>query len=142
MSEILLWLHPLMQIFAALLGVWALYQGIQRIRMNRGVKLIFPWKQHVKLGTYALALWLLGALGFYVTHDLFGETHITGTHAVLAWPVMALALFGLLTGFIMDKHKKRRSVLPWVHGIANIVLIILVAVLCYTGIELWDTFGA
>lgn len=141
-AEVLIWFHPLMQVFAAVLGIWAMFQGIQRIRMLMGVKLIFPWKKHVKLGTLALSLWILGALGFYVTLDLFGETHITGLHAELAWPVVGLSFLGLITGYIMDKYKKKRKILPLIHGICNIILIILVFVLFYTGIELWETFGA
>ena len=85
MSEILLWVHPLMQVCAAVLGVWAMWQGLKRVAMLLGKKTLFPWKQHVKLGTLALVLWILGAIGFYVTLDLFGSTHITGLHAELAW---------------------------------------------------------
>ena len=76
MSDILLWMHPLMQVCAAVLGVWAMWQGLKRVAMLLGKKTLFPWKQHVKLGTLALVLWILGALGFYVTLDLFGSTHI------------------------------------------------------------------
>ena len=67
MSDVLLWLHPLMQVFAAVLGVWAMWQGLKRVAMLLGKKTLFPWKQHVKYGTLALVLWLLGALGFYDT---------------------------------------------------------------------------
>ena len=74
MSDILLWMHPLMQVCAAVLGVWAMWQGLKRVAMLLGKKTLFPWKQHVKLGTLALVLWILGALGFYVTLDLFGST--------------------------------------------------------------------
>lgn len=52
--------------------------GAEAVAMLLGKKTLFPWKQHVKLGTLALVLWILGALGFYVTLDLFGSTHITG----------------------------------------------------------------
>ena len=64
MSDILLWMHPLMQVCAAVLGVWAMWQGLKRVAMLLGKKTLFPWKQHVKLGTLALVLWILGALGF------------------------------------------------------------------------------
>ena len=69
MSDVLLWLHPLMQVCAAVLGVWAMWQGMKRAAMLYGKKkMLFPWKQHVRLGTLALVLWILGGLGFYVTH--------------------------------------------------------------------------
>lgn len=140
MSEILLWLHPVMQVLAALIGCYAMWQGWKRVQMQRGVKIIFPWKQHVRWGAVALILWSLGALGFYVTHDLFGSTHITGLHAQLAWPIIALSIFGLATGYIMDKYKKKRKILPIVHGIVNVLLLILVGIECYTGYTLLETF--
>ena len=58
MSDILLWMHPLMQVCAAVLGVWAMWQGLKRVAMLLGKKTLFPWKQHVKLGTLALVLWI------------------------------------------------------------------------------------
>lgn len=140
MSETLVWLHPLMQVFAALLGMYAMWQGWKRVQMQRGVKIIFPWKQHVRLGAAALILWTLGALGFYVTHSLFGSTHITGLHAELAWPIIALSLFGLASGYIMDKYKRKRSLLPIVHGLANVLLLVLVVIELITGFFLLETF--
>lgn len=140
MSETLLWLHPVMQTLAALLGVWAMWQGWKRVQMQRGIKVIFPWKQHVRWGTVALLLWTLGALGFYVTHDLFGSTHITGLHAQLAWPVIALSIFGLVTGYIMNKYKRKRKYLPILHGVGNVVLLILVGAELWTGVSLLETF--
>lgn len=142
MTDVLLWLHPLMQICAALLGVWAMWQGMKRAAMLYGrKKVLFPWKQHVKLGTVALVLWILGGLGFYVTLDLFGSTHITGLHAELAWPIIGLAFLGLITGYILNRYKKKRTVLPLVHGVLNVILIILVAIECYTGIGVWENFS-
>ena len=141
MSDILLWMHPLMQVCAAVLGVWAMWQGLKRVAMLLGKKTLFPWKQHVKLGTLALVLWILGALGFYVTLDLFGSTHITGLHAELAWPIIGLAILGLITGYIMNRYKKKRKILPLIHGTINVLLIILVAVECYTGVQVWKDFS-
>lgn len=142
MTDVLLWLHPLMQICAAVLGVWAMWQGFKRAQMLYGKKkVLFPWKQHVRLGTWALVLWILGALGFYVTLDLFGSTHITGLHAELAWPIIGLSFLGLITGYVMNRYKKKRTVLPIVHGVLNVILLILVAVECYTGVGVWENFS-
>lgn len=140
MSEILVWLHPLMQVIAVLIGLWAMWQGWKRVAMQRGKKIIFPWRQHVRLGALALILWTLGALGFYVTLDLFGSTHITGLHADLAWYIILLSLFGLATGYVMDRYKKKRKWLPIVHGVANVVLLALVLMECWTGYGLLGQF--
>lgn len=141
MIDTLVWLHPLMQLCAAALGLWAMWQGLKRVAMLRGKKILFPWKQHVKLGTLALVLWILGGLGFYVTLELFGSTHITGLHAILAWPVITLAFVGLITGYIMNRYKRKRKILPMIHGILNVLLLILVAVECYTGSQVWKDFS-
>ncbi|MDR2573820.1 MAG: hypothetical protein LBC94_05680 [Desulfovibrio sp.] len=139
-SETLMWTHPPLQGVAALIGVVAMWQGWKRVAMQLGRKVIFPWKQHVRMGTWSLLLWTLGALGFYVTHDIFGSTHITGLHAVLAWPVIFLSVFGLVSGYVMDRHKKKRKWLPIAHGVGNVILLGLVLVECVTGCALISSF--
>jgi len=136
MNTFLLWMHPVVQVGAALLGFLAMRQGIKRVQMLRGKKIIFPWKQHVKLGAWCLCLWILGALAFYTTHAVFGRPHITGLHAYLAWPIIALSLFGLASGYLMDRYKKKRKWLPIFHGLSNSILICLVLLAFWTGIEL------
>ena len=77
MDQTLLWLHPVMQVFALLLGIFAMWQGMQRVAMNHfKKKIIFQWKSHVRWGSLVMILWIAGAFGFYVTHAVFGETHI------------------------------------------------------------------
>ena len=105
-----------------------------------GQKVIFPWRNHVRLGTAGLLLWTAGAYGFYVTHSYFGGTHITGIHATLAWPIMGLSLLGLATGYVMNKYKKKRVWLPLVHGVGTTVLVLLVCYECWTGLELHAAF--
>lgn len=140
-ESFLLYSHPIIQLFALSLGFLAMYQGYKRFAMKRGKKIIFPWKQHVKFGSYALILWVIGGLGFYVTHTIFGMTHITDLHAEVAWYVISLSVFGLGTGFIMNKYKKKRNWMPALHGIANILLLILVVYEAYSGMELLSAFG-
>lgn len=140
-ENFLLYSHPVVQICALFLGLWALYQGFKRIAMQQGKKVIFPWKQHVKLGSYALILWTIGGLGFYVTHSVFGMTHITDGHAEIAWYVMGLSVLGFTSGFIMNKYKKKRKWMPALHGLLNIFLLALVIYEAYTGMFLLSTFG-
>ena len=47
MSEILLWVHPLMQVCAAVLGIWAVGPGLKREAMLLGKKTLFQWWQRV-----------------------------------------------------------------------------------------------
>jgi len=140
MNSFLLWSHPVIQIIAMLIGIFAIVQGAKRFAMQHGKKCLFPWKQHVKLGSAALILWIFGATGFYVTHTVFEVTHITGIHAYLAWVIVILSVFGLISGYVMNKIKKRRKVLPAVHGAANVILLILILIECYKGIWLMRDF--
>lgn len=141
MIEILiLWGHPATQSIAALMGLVAMWQGWKRIEMLRGKKVVFPWKRHVYWGTAALVLWTSGALGFYITLSIFGDVNITGLHATLAWPVIGLSIFGLITGYVMNKHKKKRFWLPVCHGVSNVLLVVLVIVECVTGVGLYRAF--
>lgn len=48
---------------------------------------------------------------------------------------------GLITGYIMNRYKKKRKILPLIHGTINVLLIILVAVECYTGVQVWKDFS-
>lgn len=141
MDQTLLWLHPVMQVFALFLGLFAMWQGAQRVAMNYfKKKMIFPWKSHVRWGSLAMILWIAGAFGFYVTHAVFGETHITGAHAELAWVIIVLCLVGLFTGAVMDRRKKRRFWLPIVHGCLNVLLLVLVLYECYLGYQISGSF--
>lgn len=136
MDQTLLWAHPVMQVVALVMGLWALWQGSRRVAMQMGKKVIFPWKKHVRWGGGALILWVAGALGFYITHTVFGSVHITGLHAELAWVIIALSMFGLVTGYVMNTYKKRRKCLPIIHGVSNTVLVVLVLIECWTGYKL------
>ena len=140
MTTFLLWSHPIMQCIALLAGLFALWQGFKRFAMSRGKKVMFPWKTHVKLGTIALVLWIIGLTGFIATYFAFEVTHVTGIHANMAIVIAILAVFGLVTGFIMNKYKKRRKILPLVHGIANVILLVLVLVQGYVGVALVGNF--
>ena len=141
LETFLLWSHPVVQTFAFFLGLLAMWQGCKRFAMLLGKKVIFPWKKHVKLGSYALVLWTLGGLGFYTTHSVFGMTHITDNHAVAAWFIIALSVLGFVTGFVMNKYKKKRVYMPLLHGGINVLLLILVCYEVYSGILLVPAFG-
>jgi len=81
-----------------------------------------------------LILWMIGAgVGGYVTNLLFSGTNVTAWHSEIASYIMILALFSLVTGFIMNKYKKKRKYLPILHGLSSIVLLVLVVYEAYSG---------
>lgn len=49
-------------------------------------------------------------------------------------------LFGLASGLVLDRRKARRTVLPLVHGLANLVLLILALVQVWTGFHVLKVF--
>ncbi len=81
-----------------------------------------------------------GRPGFYTTHSIFGETHITGSHAHLAWVIFAFCIFGLANGYIMDKYKKKRTWLACCSWRCQCYFACSGFYECYTGFELLDTF--
>ena len=140
MNTFLLWSHPIIQVIAALLGVYAIVQGIRRFASQRGKKRLFQWKRHVKFGAITLVLWIFGSTGFYITHAVFEVTHVTGIHADIAWGIVGLSILGLVTGYVLNKAKGRYKKLAIVHGILNTVLFILMLINFYSGINLVRSF--
>lgn len=118
------WIHPVWQSVATLLAVYALALGCRRIQSRHfGYKTIFAWKDHVRWGRSALGLWMIGALlGLGVVRLEWGGWLLTGDHGLLGLVFLPLALFGYLSGHVMDARKKPRTVLPMAHGLVNICL--------------------
>ena len=120
-----LWIHPVWQAVATLLAVYVLALGWQRVQSRHlGRKTIFAWKNHVRWGRPALGLWLIGALlGLAVVRLEWGAWLLTGGHGLLGLAFLPLALFGYMSGHVMDTHKKPRTVLPVAHGLVNLGLV-------------------
>lgn len=142
MNTLFQWSHPLTQIFALLVGLVAfLYGFMDFLRRHCGKKILFPWKKHVRWGTLALILWMFGTIsGFTLTWVGYDTIFITDEHAYVGVTIFFLAIASLFTGFIMDKYKKNRKKLPIIHGIINLILIILVLWQAVTGHVLMESF--
>jgi uncharacterized membrane protein YozB (DUF420 family) len=130
-----LWVHPFWQVAAILLGWYVFYLGWARFAaVNLGRKKPFLWKRHVAVGKAALYMWIYGAVvgaaAAWVQWRNFG---VTGIHFWLGTAVVLLGLFGYWSGLRMDTHKKRRRVLPILHGANNLLLLLLTLVSIVTG---------
>jgi len=132
-------LHPVLQIAVTFLALYVFWLGIDRFRQRHlQQKIIFKWQAHVKWGSIALVLWLIGALiGLTMTKVYWHGTFITGSHGDRLFVVVSLLLFGLLSGWYMNRQKKQRVVLPLVHAAANVVLIVFVLLQALSG---WDVY--
>ena len=129
------WIHPLIQVVATLLSFYVLHLGWQRVQCSHlGQKTVFAWKQHVLFGRWAIGLWLVGGLvGLAVVRFGWGAFLLTNTHAQVGYTFMVLALFGYLSGHVMDKVKKRRTLLPIIHGCVNSLLVLAALWQAWTG---------
>jgi hypothetical protein len=64
-------------------------------------------------------------------------TFITGSHSDRLFVIFPLLLFGLLSGWFMNRQKKPRVIFPLIHAVANAVLIIFVLLQALSG---WDVY--
>jgi len=132
----MMWIHPALQGLGLLLSIYVLYLGYARfLVLHRGVKGVFAWKRHVALGLVAMAIWPAGlALGGGMAWWNWHTVMITGRHYQVALIMLPPLLFGLASGYVMDKHKKKRGALPLAHAINNALLVLLAVVQLITGI--------
>lgn len=138
----MLWFHPFLQICATFIGVYAAFLGMARFAsLHIGMDIPFKWKLHVKLGSIAIALWLLGmAGGWAVLHFMVDEHVHTGTHFQIAMVMLPLMLIGGATGLYMDRNKAKRKLLPLVHGLCNLLVVGLALYQIRTGWHVIKTF--
>lgn len=132
----MLWIHPILQTLAFALSLYVLYLGWLRFQASHmGRKVLFPWKRHVQQGAAVMVVWCLGfVIGLGAAWLNWNIVLITGWHHRLALVMIPFLIFGLASGVIMDKRKKKRRLLPLLHGINNTLLVAAVTVQLYTGI--------
>ena len=139
---VMLLFHPLIQILATFLAVYVLWLGLQRFRSQHlQQKIAFKWRPHVKLGTIAMVLWLAGLVGGLIMARIWWQGFmITGTHGKTALVMLPLLLFGLGSGLYLDHRKKKRKVLPLLHGFNNLLLLTLALYQTYSGWWVYSVF--
>ena len=119
--------HPVIQSSAILLALYVFFLGVQRFRLLHLYKgVAFKWKLHVFLGEIALGAWLVGMVGgMTMVYFYWYGFLITGTHGKVALVMVPFIIFGLASGLFMNHNKKKRKVIPLIHGLSNLVLLIL-----------------
>ena len=138
----MLYLHPLFQLSAIILGWYTLYLGVQRFRiLHLHQKVRFQWSRHVTLGLISLVTLLAGmGVGMLMVYTHWQGFLMTGTHGKVAMVMAPMILFGLITGLVMNVKKKPRQVLPLIHGINNLILLLLALSQAVTGWGILKTF--
>lgn len=137
---LLLSIHPVLQCIAILLTCYNFMLGIQRFRVLhlKQKNVHFDWKQHVLFGKIALVMLMSGALGgMTIVYLHWYRVLMAGIHAEVALVIIPLAIFGLLSGWYMDSKKKKRTFLPIIHGLNNLILLLLALIQVASGLRIY-----
>ncbi len=134
--------HPILQGASILLSIYVLYLGAQRfMALHLKHKQRFLWKRHVILGSLVLLVWLAGISGGIITVRIFWRGFlVTGQHGKTGLFLVPFILFGLITGFYMNKRKKKRLTLPLHHGVNNFFILAVALTQIYTGVGVYSAF--
>jgi hypothetical protein len=128
--------HPVLMALTLLLALWVAWQGVNRARFSLlKQKVAFNWKGHTRYGLVVMGLWLAGAVGGSIVTDmLHGIPDAYELHEGTASVMLALIAFGGLSGLYMDRKKAKRKLLPILHGVANMLLVLLALAQLVTGL--------
>ena len=93
------------------------------------------------LGEIALGVLLAGMGGgiaiVYITwHGLF----ITGIHGTIALVMAPFIILGLISGLYINHKKRKRRILPFVHGLNNLVVLIMAISQIISGLWVYKVF--
>ena len=132
----------MIQLSATGLGLYVFFLGVQRFRsLHLKQKAKFNWKRHVLLGKIVKITWLVGMLGgasmAYMTWHGF---LVTGTHGKIALVMLPLILFGLFSGLYMNRKKQKRTWLPFIHGLVNLIVLMMALYQISTGWWVYNVY--
>lgn len=138
----MLWVHPVLQFICTIFALYVMWLGIRRFRAaHLKHKVVFNWKRHVLYGKAVLIIWFVAFVwGAGATRIIWGVSDVTGTHYLVGLIMLPLLVTGYATGHVLDKVKKRRKILPLVHGANNVLLLGLALYQVWTGIAAVQLF--
>jgi hypothetical protein len=141
-GAVMLLLHPIIQLSAIVLSCYVFYLGCQRFRiLYLKQQAHFQWKRHVNLGTLAFCILLIGmAGGVTMVRIYWHRFFMTGIHGKVALVMIPFILFGFFSGFYMNTVKKKRTILPIIHGINNFCTLMLALSQIITGLMVYYNF--
>jgi len=129
-------IHPAAQLVAILIGFYALYLGFQRsqsLHFGRPVK--FLRERHVIAGTIALISMLGGIAAGFIMVNRYLLSPDMALHEAVAMLILPLGVFGIFSGFFLYLNPKPRRILPALHGLNNMLILLLALVQIITGIQ-------
>ena len=128
-------IHPLAQLAAILIGIYAAYHGYRRVQslhFNRSVR--FLRERHVIAGSIALISMLGGIAAGFIMVNRYLLNPDMGLHVAIAILMLPLGIFGIFSGFFLYLNPGKRRILPAIHGMNNLVILILALAQIVTGV--------
>ena len=93
------------------------------------------------LGEIALGVLLAGmAGGIVIVYSTWHGFFITGIHGMVALIMVPLLIFGLLSGLYMNHRKRKRRILPFIHGLNNLVILLMAISQSISGLWVYRVF--
>ena len=133
--KLILSIHPFAQLGAILLAFYAAYLGFQRTRsLHLGKTVKFLRGRHVITGSIALISMLGGIAAGFIMVNRYLLSPDMGLHEVVAMIMLPLGLFGIFSGFFLYLNPKNRTILPAIHGLNNLIILVLALTQIITGI--------
>jgi hypothetical protein len=130
----LLSVHPIGQLAAILVGLYAAYYGYQRIRsLHFGIATGFPRKRHAFAGAFALISMLAGSVAGSFLKDAYLPGTEMGIHSAVAVLIVALGIFGVISGYFLYAKPRKRKILPLIHGLSNFTVLLFALIQIVTG---------
>lgn len=141
-GSVLLVIHPIIQSSAILIALYVFYLGVERFRsLHLHQKRVFRWKRHEAWGKIALGALLAGVLGGMTVVKVYWHGFlITGTHGKVALVLIPFIIFGLVSGVYMNRKKKQQRFLSLIHGLNNLIVLILALTQVVSGWWVYRTF--
>ena len=135
-------IHPIIQYVAIILILYVLFLGFQRFRfLHLQKKVVFQWRRHVILGIISLGVLCVGmGVGILMVYVYWHGFFITGIHGILGLVMIFFIMCGLLSGLYMNYHKKKRKLLPIIHGLNNLCILLLACIQIMTGWKVYQAF--
>jgi hypothetical protein len=131
---LILSIHPIAQVGAILLAIYAAYLGLQRARsLHFGKSVKFLRQRHAITGAIGLTSMLGGIGAGVIMVDRYLLNPDMGLHEAVAMIMLPLGLFGIFSGFFLYLKPRPRRILPALHGINNLVILALALAQIVTG---------
>jgi hypothetical protein len=138
---LLLSIHPIAQLTAIAVGVYAAYLGIQRTKsLHFGKSTRFLRERHALAGSIALISMLGGIAAGLIIVSRFMENPNMGLHGMIAKLLLPLLIFGIFSGFYLYLNPQKGKVLPAIHAINNLIIVHLALLQIITGAWVYKTY--